>query len=108
MIPLVCSWEYFPERKGLITGIVVGAYGFSSFIFTFISTKLVNPNDENPTIVVTNGKETIDYFTADIADNVIIYIYFILSLDSNYDKNTNSNMGSSYNPVNIFDIKETY
>lgn len=32
-IPLVCAWEYFPERKGLVTGIIIGAYGFGSFIY---------------------------------------------------------------------------
>lgn len=38
LIPLVCSWEYFPEKKGLVTGIVLGCYGFGSFIFSEIST----------------------------------------------------------------------
>ena len=33
LIPLVCCWEWFPHKKGLITGIMVGSYGFSSFIF---------------------------------------------------------------------------
>tara|TARA_B110000285_G_C15057436_1_gene580398 strand:- start:916 stop:1077 length:162 start_codon:yes stop_codon:yes gene_type:complete len=32
-VPLVCAWEYFPERKGLVTGIIVGAYGFGAFIY---------------------------------------------------------------------------
>ena len=34
MIPLVCTWEYFPKRKGLITGIIVSGYGLGSFIST--------------------------------------------------------------------------
>lgn len=33
-IPLVCAWEHFPERKGLMTGIIIGAYGFASFAFS--------------------------------------------------------------------------
>ena len=32
-IPLVCGWEYFPNRKGLVSGIILAGYGFSSFIF---------------------------------------------------------------------------
>lgn len=38
LTPLVCCWEYFPARKGLMTGIVMGAYGFGSFIFSLLST----------------------------------------------------------------------
>jgi len=34
IIPMVCAWEYFPEKKGLCTGILVGAYGLGSFIYT--------------------------------------------------------------------------
>ena len=45
MIPLVCSWEYFPNNQGLITGIVVGSYGFASFVFGLISTAICNPNN---------------------------------------------------------------
>jgi OFA family oxalate/formate antiporter-like MFS transporter len=73
MIPLVCSWEYFPEKKGLVTGIIVGAYGFGSFIFTFLSAFLVNPDDVSPSICVTTGESTICYFTPDIANNVRLY-----------------------------------
>jgi MFS transporter, OFA family, oxalate/formate antiporter len=43
MIPLVCSWEYFPNKRGLVTGIIVGSYGLGSFIFTQISTHIANP-----------------------------------------------------------------
>lgn len=32
-VPMICGWEYFPSRKGLVTGIIVGAYGFGPFIF---------------------------------------------------------------------------
>ena len=44
-VPLVCAWEYFPEKQGLITGIMLGAYGFASFFFGLISTFVVNPNN---------------------------------------------------------------
>ena len=49
-IPLVCGWEYFPNRKGLVSGIILAGYGFSSFIFAHASTALVNPDHANPTI----------------------------------------------------------
>jgi OFA family oxalate/formate antiporter-like MFS transporter len=37
-VPLVCGWEWFPKRRGLVTGIIVGSYGLGSFIFTQIAT----------------------------------------------------------------------
>ena len=33
-VPMVCAWEYFPNRKGLTTGILESAYGAGSFIWT--------------------------------------------------------------------------
>lgn len=66
MVPLICAWEYFPQKKGLMTGIIIGAYGFGSFFFSLLSTKLVNPNKENPTIPGDN----ITFFAPDVADRV--------------------------------------
>jgi len=37
MVPLVCAWDHFPNRKGLMTGIIVGAYGFGSFLYSRIA-----------------------------------------------------------------------
>jgi len=50
MVPLVCGWEYFPKHQGLVTGIVVGSYGFASFAFGLFSTWLCNPTGADPTI----------------------------------------------------------
>jgi len=35
--PIIAAWEWFPDRKGLITGIILGSFGFASFIFNFIT-----------------------------------------------------------------------
>ena len=35
--PIIAAWEWFPESKGLITGLVLGSFGFGSFIFNFIT-----------------------------------------------------------------------
>jgi OFA family oxalate/formate antiporter-like MFS transporter len=50
VVPMVCGWEYFPNKKGMVNGIIIGAFGFSSFFFSLLSTKLVNPNSEAPDI----------------------------------------------------------
>ena len=52
MVPVVCGWEYFPNYKGRVAGILMGAFGFSSFILTMLSTAIVNPNDEKATIII--------------------------------------------------------
>ena len=49
-VPLVCGWEYFPEKKGIVSGVILAGYGFSTFIFSLVSTALVNPNGDNPYI----------------------------------------------------------
>ena len=33
LLPMVCGWEYFPEKKGMITGIIIGSFGAGSFFF---------------------------------------------------------------------------
>jgi hypothetical protein len=53
-----------------MTGIIIGAYGFGSFFFSLLSTKLVNPNKENPTIPGDN----ITFFAPDVADRVPLMI----------------------------------
>jgi OFA family oxalate/formate antiporter-like MFS transporter len=50
MVPLVCCMEYFPDNKGLISGIIMGSYGGGSFIFNLLATKIVNPNGDNADI----------------------------------------------------------
>ena len=39
------GWLWFPNRPGLVSGIVIGGFGMGSFIFDFVCTALVNPDD---------------------------------------------------------------
>jgi len=66
MIPVVCGWKFYPNNKGLVSGITIGAFGFGSFIFNFIATGVVNPNNLKPTII--DGDEK--YFGPEVADRV--------------------------------------
>jgi MFS transporter, OFA family, oxalate/formate antiporter len=52
LVPLTCAWHYFPNRKGLVAGIILGGYGFGAFIFSFISTAIINPNNLRPDVVI--------------------------------------------------------
>ena len=48
LVPVACIWEYFPERKGCAGGIVIGGFGLSAFIFSFIVQSLFNPLNLSP------------------------------------------------------------
>jgi len=47
-VPIFCAWEWFPERKGLISGLIVGSIGMGNFAFNMISTTLINPDNVLP------------------------------------------------------------
>ena len=68
MIPLVCCMEYFPNNKGLISGIIMGSYGLGSFIFNIVATKIVNPNGENATIKTNDPN--LNLFPSEVANRV--------------------------------------
>ena len=48
IIPVYNCWKYFPNNKGLASGIVLAGYGFGAFVFNFVSTAVVNPNNIKP------------------------------------------------------------
>lgn len=56
-VPVILSWEWFPERKGLISGLIIGAHGFASFLSSFLAQAIVNPNNEMPDKVTKNFPE---------------------------------------------------
>lgn len=43
--PILSSMEWFPERKGLISGLIIGAFGFGATVFGFITRAVVNPDN---------------------------------------------------------------
>ena len=65
--PIICAWEWFGDRKGLATGLIIGGFGFGAFIFGFISTAIVNPDDESRSTDPVSGN---DYFSEEVANRV--------------------------------------
>ena len=47
VVPLHICWQYFPNKEGLISGIIVGGFGLGGFIFSLVSTNIVNPDDSD-------------------------------------------------------------
>jgi OFA family oxalate/formate antiporter-like MFS transporter len=44
----MCAWEWYPNNRGIITGIILAGFGFGAFFYGFISTAIVNPNNLKP------------------------------------------------------------
>ena len=68
MVPLICAWDYFPESRGLVTGIILSAYGLGSFAYTLIAQAIVNP--ENSDAVIPSGEKGLSYFDFTISARV--------------------------------------
>ena len=62
MTPIKNGWLYFPDNRGLVSGIIVCGFGLSSFIFAFIAKAIVNPLNQ--------GKEPDGYYGPDVFNNV--------------------------------------
>ena len=83
-VALICAWEWYPDKKGLVTGLTLGGYGFGSFIFAQISTKLVNPEGVNASVY--DPKNDVTYFDKAIANRVpfmirtLVYIWSVFVL----------------------------
>ncbi len=73
-LPLMKNcWKYYPNKKGLITGLILSAFGLSAFILISICDEMVNPND----IKAKNNiysKEIANKFI----DFIMLYIYLII------------------------------
>jgi len=70
MLPIVCGWRYFPDRRGMVSGLIIGGYGFGSFIFNFICKAICNPDNLKPTIAHIENGTTVKYFTNVVGDKV--------------------------------------
>jgi len=73
---LFCAWEWFPDRKGLIAGIICSGFGFSAAAFSPISTHFVNPDEADATEI--DPKTGLKYFTEDITSNLSYMIDMLL------------------------------
>ena len=70
MLPLVCGWRFFPNRRGLVSGITIGGYGFGSFIMNFICKAVANPENEHASVKVEEDGKTVKYFDSKVGDQV--------------------------------------
>jgi MFS family permease len=77
-VPIICGWEWFPERKGLVTGLIVGGYGFGAFIFGFITTAIANPDNLSPSVPQDGSGDQDKLFPKEVGDRVPYMLRFCL------------------------------
>ena len=46
MVPMHQGWLWFPERPGLVSGVIIGGFGVGSFVFGLVCNFIVNPHGE--------------------------------------------------------------
>ena len=62
-MPIYTGWRYYPNNKGLVSGIVLAGFGFGAFVFNFVATAIVNPDNVKADPVT-------GFFPLDVADRV--------------------------------------
>lgn len=70
VIPMVIGWSYFPKHTGRVAGIVVSGFGFSGAIFSIVTAYIINPDNMQPDITVSDGEVTNHYYSEEIANGV--------------------------------------
>lgn len=70
MLPIVSGWRYFPHKRGLISGLTIGGYGFGAFIFTFICKAVANPHGLKPSVISIEDGKTVKYYSSEVGENV--------------------------------------
>jgi len=50
--PMAVAMAWYPRKKGLVNGIIVGGFGMGAFIFNTVQTTYLNPHNKSPE---TNG-----------------------------------------------------
>ena len=74
----MCGWEWFPNNKGLVSGLIIGGFGFGAFIFAFVTTAIANPHDEKPAIPQDGSGTKNKLFSRDVAEKVPEMIHICL------------------------------
>ncbi len=72
MSPLRNAWKHFPNKKGLISGLIMMGFGFSSIIFNYISDEIINPEESK---VLDNH-----LYSEEIANRVPTYISVVVKI----------------------------
>lgn len=65
MLPLKCAWSFFPNHKPIMTFLIMGTFYFSATFGAQFSTYLINPLNNQPDIIVTNGQQMEKFYAGE-------------------------------------------
>lgn len=79
IVPIYLSCQFFPEKKGVISGIITGGYGLATIFSSLIIQNIINPENKKASISYDGDK----YFDSDVADNLpkavrYLALYFLI------------------------------
>jgi hypothetical protein len=55
MLPIKNAYAFFPNRKGLVGGLVLSSSSIGAILWSQYSTYIINPNNEKPNLIVKIG-----------------------------------------------------
>lgn len=84
MLPLKNAWLYFPNKKGMVGGIILASHSFAAIGWSFFTSSLINPDNEIPSLYINKGNSLEIMFAPDSAPaqnvkymlNIVSYIMF--------------------------------
>lgn len=90
MVALRNAWQYFPSKKGMMSGLIMSCYSVGAILWVIITKELANPNNLKPKEDHPTGIEDEKFYSpqSDVVANVpgmlraLSYIYLGLTIAS--------------------------
>ncbi|XP_046370771.2 oxalate:formate antiporter-like isoform X1 [Haliotis rufescens] len=73
-VPMSCAMKWIPQRKGLACGLTVAGFGGGAFIFDYVQTWYINPDNE----YLDNNSTTQNFFTQEAILNRVPRVFSVL------------------------------
>lgn len=70
MSTLAMLWSHFPERKGMISGLLLSALVLSSSLSSLVLPYLINPRNQSPDLVISHGVVTNHLYSEEVASRL--------------------------------------
>jgi fucose permease len=70
MVPMFVGWKCFPERKGMVSSLILTFNSLGKVFASIVSTAIVNPKNLKPSLPDKTSTITYNYYDHDVADNV--------------------------------------
>ena len=64
------GWRCYPQKKGLVTSLIYSINSIGQITSSIFSSYWVNPNNDTPSIIVSEGAVTYKYYDPSIANRV--------------------------------------